>query len=155
MRNLVNKVNPLQGTASDREYSTGNTLPIAARPFGLHHWSLQTAAGSWFFHPAHRKVRGIRLTHQPSPWIEDYGSLLVTAFTGPALESIADQASAYVRTACHPHFVAWEMLRYGIRAEMAPTERGGIIAFAAEGSEAIKIRLHFDKAHDLDGADGR
>jgi len=59
MRNFISKVNPLQGTASDREYSTGNTLPIAARPFGMHHWSLQTAAGPWFFHPAHRRVRGI------------------------------------------------------------------------------------------------
>ena len=155
MRKFVNKVNPLQGTASDREFSTGNTLPITARPFGMHHWSLQTAAPNWFFHPAHRKVWGVRLTHQPSPWIGDYGSLLVTAFTGPVLEAIAEQASAYVLKACHPHFLAWEMLRYGISAGMAPTERGAIIAFAAEGSEAIKIRLHFDKAHGVDGAGGK
>ena len=155
MRKFVNKVNPLQGTASDREYSTGNTLPIAARPFGMHHWSLQTAGPNWFFHPAHRKVWGVRLTHQPSPWIGDYGSLLITAFTGPVLEAVADQASAYVLKACHPHFLAWEMLRYGISAGMAPTERGAIIAFAAEGSEAIKIRLHFDKAHGVDGAGGK
>ncbi len=155
MRELVKIVNPLQGTASDREFSTGNTLPLAARPFGLHHWSFQTAAPAWFFHPSHHKLQGIRLTHQPSPWMGDYGSLVVTAFTGPVFEKLEDQASAYTRTACHPHFLEWEMLRYGIHAQMAPAERGAIFAFAAEGSEAMRVRLHFDKTQRVDGAVGR
>lgn len=154
MKDFVYKVNPLQGTASDREFSTGNTLPIAARPFGMHHWALQTAAPNWFFHPAHRKVWGVRLTHQPSPWMGDYGSLLITPFTGPVCGEIEHQASAYKLNACYPHFVAWEALRYRIRTEMAPSERGAIFVFTAKGSEALKVRLHFDKDHSLQGAAG-
>jgi putative alpha-1,2-mannosidase len=155
MSNFVSKVNPLQGTASDRDYSTGNTLPIAARPFGMHHWTLQTAPGNWFFHPAHQKIWGIRLTHQPSPWMGDYGSLLITPFTGPVTGAIEEQSSAYKRTACHPHFLAWEAMRYRINTEMAPTEHGAIFVFTAEGTEAIKLRLHFDKGHTLEEASGR
>ena len=151
MTDYVSRINPLQGTASDRDYSTGNTLPLAARPFGMHHWTFQTAPGTWFFHPAHQKLWGIRLTHQPSPWMGDYGSLLITPFTGPATAKIEEQSSAYQRTACHPHFMAWEALRYRISAQMAPTERGAIFVFTAEGGDAIKLRLHFDKDHALEG----
>jgi putative alpha-1,2-mannosidase len=154
MTDFVSKVNPLQGTASDRDYSTGNTLPIAARPFGMHHWTLQTAPGNWFFHPAHQKVWGIRLTHQPSPWMGDYGSLLITPFTGPVTEKIEDQSSAYKRTECHPHFQAWDAIRYRITTQMAPSERGAILTFTAGGNEAIRLRLHFDKGHDLAGNAG-
>ncbi len=155
MAKFLALVNPLQGTASEKDYSTGNTLPIVARPFGLHHWALQTAQPNWFFHPAHRKAWGLRLTHQPSPWMGDYGSLLVTPFNGKAFEFIEHQSSSYHLTACHPHFVAWEMQRYGIKTQMAPTDRGAIFTFDSESSEPLKIRLHFDGPHTIDGNSGR
>lgn len=154
MNDFVSKVNPLQGTASDRDYSTGNTLPIAARPFGMHHWTLQTAPGNWLFHPSHQKVWGLRLTHQPSPWMGDYGSLLVTPFTGPVTEKIEDQSSAYKRISCHPHLQAWEAVRYRVTTQMAPSARGGIFVFTAQGTESLKLRLHFDKGHILEAKGG-
>jgi putative alpha-1,2-mannosidase len=49
--NLLQYVNPLQGTASNYEYSNGNTLPLVERPFGMAAWSAQTneAGGGWSF----------------------------------------------------------------------------------------------------------
>jgi predicted alpha-1,2-mannosidase len=147
MHGFLSKVNPLQGTASDKEFSTGNTLPIVARPFGMHHWTLQTAKTPWLFHPAHRQLWGIRLTHQPSPWMGDYASLLVTAFRGPAQEKIEHQASAFRLTNCHPHLLRVEMLRYGIVCEMSPTERGAVFVLTASEGEALSIRFRFEADH--------
>src|SRR5580693_8875227 len=49
---LTSLVNILQGTNSDFYFSRGNTLPIAALPFGMAHWTLQSRSPSpWMFQP--------------------------------------------------------------------------------------------------------
>jgi putative alpha-1,2-mannosidase len=155
VENYVSKVNPLQGTASEFQFSTGNTLPIVARPFGMHHWTLQTAKPAWLFHPSHRQLWGVRLTHQPSPWMGDYSSLLITPFHGPMQGKMEHQASAYVLNNCQPNFVRVEMLRYGITCEMSPTERGAIFVFTAQQDEPLKIRFSFEARHALTPALGQ
>ena len=73
-RGPVDWVNILQGTASTQEFSRGNTLPIAALPFGMAHWTLQSHEDTpWMFQPGVRRVQGFRCTHQLSPWLSDYG----------------------------------------------------------------------------------
>jgi alpha-1,2-mannosidase, putative len=146
--NPVTQVNLLQGTRSERDFSTGNTLPLIARPWGLHHWSLQTQQSPWMFHPEHRKLQGLRLTHQPSPWMDDYGNLLVTAFTGPFFEAIDHQASAYRlgEAVLHPHYFRTELLRYRVGLEMAPTGRGAVFRFHRRAAEALRVRLFFADA---------
>src|SRR6478736_6750927 len=73
-KRLVDSVNVLQGTDSTKVFSRGNTLPIAALPFGMAHWTIQSRSDSpWMFHPADRRIQGFRLTHQLSPWLGDYG----------------------------------------------------------------------------------
>ncbi|MEO6803566.1 MAG: twin-arginine translocation signal domain-containing protein, partial [Granulicella sp.] len=70
----VTLVNILQGTDSTSYFSRGNTLPIAARPFGMGHWILQSSDSSpWMFQPGIRRIQGFRCTHQLSPWLGDYG----------------------------------------------------------------------------------
>jgi predicted alpha-1,2-mannosidase len=147
---LVTRVNILQGTHSERDYSTGNTLPIVARPWGMHHWSLQTQQSPWMFHPDHRKLQGIRLTHQPSPWMNDYGNIVVAAFTGPIFQEIDHQAAAYrlEEAVLHPHYLRTELLRYRIGLEMSPTERGAIFRFRRLGAEALRVRLFFSGEHE-------
>jgi len=147
---LVTKVNILQGTRSERDFSTGNTLPLIARPWGMHHWSLQTLQSPWMFHPGHRKLQGVRLTHQPSPWMNDYGNILVAPFTGPLFQEIDHQASAYrlEEAVLHPHYFKAELLRHRIEIEMAPTERGAIFRFRRTGPEALRVRFFFDAAHE-------
>ena len=77
----IRDANPLQGTNSSFRFSRGNTLPIAARPFGMAHWTLQSAEGtSWMFDPASRRFQGFRCTHQLSPWLADYGHAVFFPF---------------------------------------------------------------------------
>ena len=69
--------NLLTGTFSRPGFSTGNTLPLVARPFGFNHWSLHNSPqeNSWWFEPDLHEFRWLRLTHQPSPWISDWAWL--------------------------------------------------------------------------------
>jgi hypothetical protein len=70
----VTLVNILQGTDSTPAFSRGNTLPIAARPFGMAHWTLQSTPNTpWMFQPGQRRIQAFRSTHQLSPWLSDYG----------------------------------------------------------------------------------
>lgn len=123
-------VNLLQGTDSHHGFSTGNTLPLVARPFGMNHWSAQTDGGSnWFFSPHHRKLQGIRCTHQPSPWIGDYGHFTVMANTGAERHLSAWRRGRAYRGQFHPHYFRAELLNDGTVIEMSPTERGAIFRF--------------------------
>jgi len=132
---FVRYVNPLQGTDSHHGFSTGNTLPLVAMPFGMNHWSPQTAEGSWFFSPHARKLQGMRLTHQPSPWMGDYGALVIMPQSGTLTSrrhlSSDRRAQAYRpdQTTFAPHYFQAELIGTGILMEFAPTLRGGIFRF--------------------------
>jgi putative alpha-1,2-mannosidase len=155
--NFVARVHLLQGTDSVREFSTGNTLPIVARPWGLHHWTLQTGASPWTFNRQLRRLWGVRLTHQPSPWMRDYASVLVTPFHGPYQERLEHQSSVYrpEKTVLKPNYLRAVLGRYGITMELAPSERGAILVFQSESEERLRIRFTFDGAHELSRAGGR
>ncbi|MEK3865871.1 GH92 family glycosyl hydrolase [Paenibacillus sp. FSL H7-0716] len=125
--NLLQHVNPLQGTASTFRFSNGNTLPLIARPFGMAAWSPQTdeAGHGWFFHPSHRHFEGIRLTHQPSPWIRDYGHLVLMPQSG-VLALPARQRSSSFRPedmTVMPDYFRISLRRYRASLELSPTER--------------------------------
>ena len=80
----IDFVRTKQGSASTRRFSNGNTLPLTQLPFGMAAFVPQTASdrGNWFYHPTDRCLEGIRLTHQPSPWIGDYGAILLMPQSG-------------------------------------------------------------------------
>ena len=81
-------VNLLAGSFTDgNRFSTGNTLPLVGLPFGFNHWSPQTIdenpySGSWWFHGNDHKLTWLRCTHQPSPWIGDWGYFAFTPQLG-------------------------------------------------------------------------
>ena len=76
MLDPVDYVNPLTGTASTYQLSTGNTYPAIALPWGTHFWTPQTGRNrdGWTYTYSATTIRGLKQTHQPSPWINDYGS---------------------------------------------------------------------------------
>ena len=80
----VDFVDPLMGTASTFEFSHGNTYPATARPWGVNFWSPQTGANGsgWMYTYADSVICGFRQTHQPSPWINDYGTFSVMPVSG-------------------------------------------------------------------------
>ena len=72
--NYADYVNPLIGTQSTYEFSSGNTYPAIARPWGMNFWTPQTGkmGDGWQYMYTATKIRGFKQTHQPSPWINDY-----------------------------------------------------------------------------------
>ena len=83
-QDLTQYVNVLMGTASDFTLSNGNTYPAIALPWGMNFWSPQTGkmGDGWMYKYGAKKIRGIKQTHQPSPWINDYGAFSLMAVTG-------------------------------------------------------------------------
>lgn len=140
---LVDLVHPLQGTASTHSLSRGNCLPLVARPWGMTHWSPQTSESNWLFHPDEPKLQGVRATHQPSPWIGDYGHFTVMPQTGPAMPGAAARASSYRITDAtfRPHVFAADLLRYRTRIEVTATERCGAFRFTFPASAEARVIL--------------
>ena len=73
----VDYVSTLVGTQSKHSLSTGNTYPAIAMPWGTHFWTPQTGrmGDGWAYVYTEDKIRGFKMTHQPSPWMNDYGQL--------------------------------------------------------------------------------
>jgi predicted alpha-1,2-mannosidase len=138
---LISLVNPLQGTKSHYGFSTGNCLPLTAMPFGMNHWSAQTQEGSWYFNSGDLKLQGIRCTHQPSPWIGDYGAFVIMPQVGAPMFSAFNRSGAYRvdKTTFRPDRFSANVIRYNTQFEMAPTERGAIFQFHFPTSHESRI----------------
>ena len=82
--NLVDYINPLMGTASKPIMSNGNTYPAVALPWGMNTWTAQTGkmGSGWQYTYDADKIRGFKQTHQPSPWMNDYGMFSILPETG-------------------------------------------------------------------------
>ena len=84
---LTDLVNPLMGTDSNHSLSNGNTYPAIARPWGMNFWTPQTGrmGDGWGYTYDATKIRGIKQTHQPSPWINDYAAFsFCLLYTSPS-----------------------------------------------------------------------
>ncbi|WP_211746647.1 GH92 family glycosyl hydrolase [Paenibacillus sp. Marseille-Q4541] len=142
MGKRIHYVNTLQGTDSTYPFSNGNTLPLTGMPFGAGAWTLQTneAGGGWFFSPHHNRLEGIRYTHQPSPWIGDYGHMVFMPQTGP-LKLGAMERSSSIRLGdlvTRPDYISTHLLRYQTQFELVPTERCAKIRLTFSDLEAAK-----------------
>ncbi|RUS47498.1 GH92 family glycosyl hydrolase [Cohnella sp. AR92] len=142
-------VHPLQGTDSVFHFSNGNTLPLISRPFGMNAWSPQTndSPDRWFFHPNDRHFYGLRLTHQPSPWIGDYACLTLMPQSGPAQLHPSKATSSFrpEKMEVHPDYFSIALQRYRIQLEMTPTKRGAALRLAFEGGGPGRILLNLLK----------
>ncbi|BFU23651.1 alpha-1,2-mannosidase, putative [Entamoeba histolytica HM-1:IMSS-B] len=73
-------VNIFIGTNNRYHLSKGNVYPSIGTPFSSHYITIQNVDLSepWIFHWQNKDLfYGLRLTHQPSPWIRDYDFLLL------------------------------------------------------------------------------
>lgn len=133
--NIFDYVNVWIGTENRFRFSNGNVYPITARPFGMAQFSLQTdgASAPWFFDPRSHSFEGIRLTHQASPWVGDFGQMLITPFTGGFSGNIAIDWSSYMpqKTQLLPYKIAVKPNRYDVKCELVPTCRGCIMRFSS------------------------
>ena len=159
MRNLLDHVNTAQGTNSVHAFSEGNTLPLVARPFAMTHWAPQTEDSPRFYKPTARQLQGIRATHQPSPWIGDYGHFLLCPQSGRRFLQASQRSSVFRAedTTLKPHYFRTYLGRYRTTVEVTPTERCALMRLDFPTGEPARLILDlFDGecAFELDVADG-
>lgn len=133
----IESVNVRQGTKSTPRYSNGNTLPLTQLPFGMASFAPQTNGGNgnWFYHPDDRCLEGVRLTHQPSPWIGDYGTIVFQPQTGMPCLHADERWSGYQpeQAELRPDYLSLEFLRARCRLELTPAERGAAVRLTFSG----------------------
>ena len=142
---LTDLVNPLMGTDSNFALSNGNTYPAIARPWGMNFWTPQTGkmGNGWGYMYDDVKIRGIKQTHQPSPWINDYAAFSFMAVTGELKINEDDRASWFSHKAevAKPHYYSVYLADYDVTAEVTPTERAAIFRFTFPENENSYILL--------------
>lgn len=129
----VEWINPLMGTQSDYALSTGNTYPAVATPWGMNFWAPQTGkmGDGWFYTYDARKIRGFKQTHQPSPWINDYGQFVLMPVTGSLKFNQDDRASWFSHKAevAKPYYYSVYLAEHDVTTEITPTERAAGFRF--------------------------
>ncbi len=135
---LVRWVNPLIGTDNERDILRGDTLPLAALPFGMASWTPQNTLTHWIYLYKSKFFHGIRLTHQPSPWIGDYGNFLITPLTGNYNGRVQYPLDHRQEIAA-PHYYSLRLSSPGIHVEVAPSMRGGVLRFTFPASAGASV----------------
>lgn len=129
----VEWVSPLMGTDSKPDLSNGNTYPAIALPWGMNFWMPQTGkmGDGWAYTYAADKIRGFKQTHQPSPWMNDYGQFVLMPITGKPRFKEDERASWFSHKAemAKPYYYSVYLADHDIVTEMAPTERAAIFRF--------------------------
>ena len=160
MKPILETIDTRFGTASKHAFSRGNTLPYTGVPFGMSYFVSQTSdqEGSWFFDPHLPIFQGIRLTHQPSPWIGDYSWLLLTPVTGEISgDTLFHRQSSYNldRAIFNPHYLRIFSERYQIETQLTPTCYGASIQLRQIQGKKLSLYLHAADDLSLEQVDER
>ena len=146
----VDYVSTLVGPESKIELSTGNTYPAVAMPWGMNFWMPQTGkmGDGWAYIYRADKIRGFKQTHQPSPWINDYGQFSILPITGKPEFDQDKRASWFSHKAeiATPYYYRVYLADYDVVAELAPTERACAMRFTyPESDKSFVVVDAFDK----------
>lgn len=143
--NVVDYVNPLMGTDSDYSLSNGNTYPVIATPWAMNFWTPMTSkmGDGWAYKYDDNKIRGIKQTHQPSPWINDYAAFSLMAVTGDLKFQEDERESWFSHKAeiAKPYYYSVYLADYDVLAEVAPTERAAQFKFTFPEANKSYIML--------------
>ena len=149
-KDYADYVNPLVGTQSTFELSTGNTYPAIARPWGMNFWTPQTGkmGDGWQYTYTANKIRGFKQTHQPSPWINDYGQFSIMPMVGKVEFDEEKRASWFSHKGeeAKAYYYKVYLADYDIVTEMTPTERAAMFRFTfPENKQSYIVVDAFDK----------
>lgn len=129
----VDYVSTLVGTMSKHALSTGNTYPAVALPWGMNFWTPQTGkmGDGWAYTYDSDKIRGFKQTHQPSPWINDYGQFSIMPVTGKVVFNQDERASWFSHKAevATPYYYKVYLADFDVVTEFSPTERAAAFRF--------------------------
>ena len=139
----VDYVSTLVGTQSKHSLSTGNTYPAVAMPWGMNFWTPQTGTmgNGWAYTYDADKIRGFKQTHQPSPWINDYGQFAIMPVTGKVAFDQDERASWFSHKAetATPYYYKVYLADHDVTAEFAPTERAAAFRFTFPETEEAYV----------------
>lgn len=142
-KNPVDYVNILTGTLSKFELSTGNTYPAIARPWGMNFWTPQTGnmGDGWTYTYTADKIKGFKQTHQPSPWMNDYGQFSLMPVVGKLVFDQEKRASWFSHKAevGKPHYYKVYLADHDVTTEITPTDRAAMFRFTFPESEKSYI----------------
>ncbi|KAA8477203.1 putative alpha-1,2-mannosidase [Arcticibacter tournemirensis] len=146
----VEYVNPLMGTASKPSLSNGNTYPAVAVPWGMNFWTPQTGnmGDGWAYTYDAEKIRGFKQTHQPSPWMNDYGQFSIMPVTGKMKFTQDERASWFSHKAevSKPYYYSVYLADADVTTELTPTERAAQFRFTFPKADSSFIVVDaFDK----------
>ncbi len=148
--NPVDWVNPLMGTDSSPGLSTGNTYPVIAMPWGMNFWTPQTGnmGHGWAYTYDANKIKGFKQTHQPSPWMNDYGQFSIMPVTGKLRFKQEERESWFSHKAetATPYYYSVYLADHDVTTEITPTERASRFRFTFPETEEASIVVDaFDK----------
>ena len=143
-------INPLMGSQSTFELSTGNTYPAIARPWGMNFWTPQTGkmGDGWQYTYTANKIRGFKQTHQPSPWINDYGQFSIMPIVGKPVFDEEKRASwfSHKGETATPYYYKVYLADHDVTTEMTVTEGSSLFRFTfPEEQNSYVIVDAFDK----------
>lgn len=149
-KNPVDYVNILMGTQSTFALSNGNTYPAIALPWGMNFWSPQTGkmGDGWMYTYTENRLRGFKQTHQPSPWMNDYGQFSIMPTVGNPTFDQDDRASWFSHKAeiAKPHYYSVYLADYDVTTEITPTERAAYFRFTFPDTDQANVVIDaFDK----------
>src|SRR3712207_4680481 len=139
----VEYANPLVGTMSKGSLSTGNTYPAIAMPWGMNFWMPQTGkmGDGWAYVYTADKLRGFKQTHQPSPWINDYGQFALMPTVGKPVFDQDKRASWFSHKAetAKPYYYKVYLADYDVTTEIAPTERAAVFRITYPKTDEARL----------------
>ena len=145
IKDPVDLVNPLMGSDTEFRYSNGNTYPAVALPWGMNFWTPQTGrmGDGWGYTYDAYKIRGIKQTHQPSPWINDYAAFSFMPVTGKLRFGEDERASWFSHKAetARPYYYSVYLADHDVVAEVTPTERAAVLRFTFPENDSSYILL--------------
>src|ERR1700761_758364 len=148
---LADLVNPLMGTQSKVDLSNGNTYPDIALPWGMNSWTPQTGnnGNGWQYTYDADKIKGFKQTHQPSPWMNDYGVFSIMPVTHRMAYKENERASWFSHKAetVKPYYYSVYLVDADVTPEITPTERAAQFRFTYPKTDSSYIVIDaFDRA---------
>jgi predicted alpha-1,2-mannosidase len=152
---LISMANPLQGTDSTKRFSHGNTYPAIAVPFPMNVWApyTQPARDSFYYQYQQSQIRGIRQTHQPSPWIGDYANFSLMPVSGKLVVKEDERASTFRHETevARPSYYHVRLDTWKATAEVTPTVRAARMRFTfEEAGDAYVVLDAFDNGSSVE-----
>eukprot|EP00516_Mucochytrium_quahogii_P004348 CAMPEP_0203751196 /NCGR_PEP_ID=MMETSP0098-20131031/5303_1 /ASSEMBLY_ACC=CAM_ASM_000208 /TAXON_ID=96639 /ORGANISM=" , Strain NY0313808BC1" /LENGTH=516 /DNA_ID=CAMNT_0050640803 /DNA_START=413 /DNA_END=1960 /DNA_ORIENTATION=+ len=158
---LAEYVDVLRGIgAANSRISTGNVLPLLSVPRGMTHWSVASTTDfkdNWYMKPTEVWWDGIRCTHQPSPWIGDYGQFQI----GVAVDSLDRAYYSLDKSQYHPYLFETNLTNYCssggcTQVSFSPSHRGGWfrVGFPSDLRHKKRITITIPDGHGLVSSQG-